>query len=440
MAAILDQITVGEKLVIVVDGDPSAAAGTAAEIGSLALLETGGSVGQNWIKVGAADTAWDLVVTATAGTGIKQGNYRRLAIYDTDASGFSVDDQIQQNSQDIDVIIEAQASRTAGITYQIPNPGDAIAAADFVLTEGAQTINGDKTFSNNVTIDGDLDVNGTLTSIDTVNTTIQDKLITLNKGGAAGSASASGIEFEENSVITGFMKTNAARDGFDLKAPNVAGTSNLIGTASDQTYNLPDENGRLVLQASVAAGVQNQIPSWSTDETLRNATGIGADSFTWDHTNSRFGVGTAAPTQKMHVAEGVVLFGTNTSVRHQNSADFRQEQDASATTDGSFSAHKTIAVPTDTVMLVKTYVTGRKTGGTGSGSVGDAGVYERTAAFKNVGGTVTRIRQQSDFTAEDINGWQTRIVQSGTNAVVEVRGDANNNVDWESTTVYQILD
>jgi len=437
MAAILDQITVGEKLILVVDGDPGAGAGTPAELNSMAMIEGTAGVFQ---KVGALDTQWDAFTTATSGANVKQGNYRRLAIYDTDASGFSVDDQIQQNGQDVDVIIEAMASRTAAITYTVPNPGDAIAAASFVLTEGVQTINGDKTFSNNVTINGDLDVNGTLTSIDTVNTTIQDKLITLNKGGAAASAGDSGIEFEENSVITGYFKTNAGRDGFLMKAPNVAGDSEFIGTAANQSYNLPDEDGRMVLQSAVASGVASQIPSWQTDETLRNPTGVGADALTWDFANQRLGVGLAAPSQKFHVASGNALFGASVNIFHQDQTDWRQEQDTASTTDGAFTALKTIAVPTDSVMLVKTYVTGRKTGGTGTGSVGDAGVYERTAAFKNVGGTVTRIRQQSDFTAEDITGFQVRQVASGTNAVIEVRGSANNNVSWEATTVYQILD
>jgi len=272
MAQVLDQITVGEKLILVVDGAPGASSGTPAEIGSYAMLENTG-VGTGWIKVGAADTAWDKVVTEQANTAVKQGNYRRLAIYDTDANGFSVDDQIQQNSQDIDIIIREQASRTAAITYTVPNPGNAIAAADFVLTEGVHTINGDKTFNENVTIEGNLDVNGTLTSIDTVNTEIKDKLITLNKGGTAASGGGSGIEFEEDGAITAYIKMSADRTGYDIKPSDKAGTSKIIGTVADQEYNLPDEDGRMVLQASVASGIVNQIPSWSSDEKLKNPKG-----------------------------------------------------------------------------------------------------------------------------------------------------------------------
>jgi hypothetical protein len=439
MAQVLDQITVGEKLILVVDGAPGAAAGTPAEVGSYAMLEDTG-VGSGWIKVGAADTAWDKIITEQANDAVKQGNYRRLAIYDTDTSGFSVDDQIQQNGNEIDVIIQEQASRTSAITYQIPNPGNTISAADFVLTEGVQTINGDKTFNENVVIEGNLDVNGTLTSIDTVNTTIQDKLVTLNKGGGVTSGGGSGLEFEEDSVITGFIKMSADRTGYDVKPSALAGTSKIIGTAANQEYNLPDEDGRLVLQASVAAGVVNQIPSWSSDEALRNPTGVGADSLAWDFSNQRLGLGLSAPTQKFHMAEGVALFGANTSIRHQKDSDFRQEQDALQTTDAAFQTLKTISIPNDSVVYIKSYVTGRKTGGTGAGNIGDGGVYERTAAFRNVGGVVTRIRRQSDFTGEDILGWQARHEESGTNVLLQVRGSANNNVDWEATTIIQILD
>jgi len=440
MATIENQITVGGKLILEVDSDPSAASGTPAPVGSEAMLEGGGPLGTNWIKVGPLDTAWDKVVTVSDNTMVDSGLFRRVAMYDTDPSGTHLNDILIQNGFDIDVIMEAQLTRSAAITYSIPNPGDAITSADFVLTEGIQTINGDKTFNENVTIQGNLDVNGTLTSIDTVNTTIKDALITLNKGGAVGSASNSGVEFEENSIITGFIKTNAARDGLLIKSPASTGVSEVIGTSADQTYNFPDEDGRMVLQSSVASGVVSQISSWKTDETLHNATGVGADSLTWDSSNQRLGVGTPSPTEKFHVAAGNALFGASVKIRHQDVSDFRQEQDATTTTNGTYTSVKTIAIPLDTVVIVKSFITGRKTGGTGNGTVGDAAVYERTAAFKNVGGTVSRIRQQADFTAEDVNSWSSRMVVSGGNASVEVRGSSNNNMSWESTTVFQILD
>lgn len=430
MAAVLDQVTVGEKVILVVDADPGAAAGTPAEIGSLAMLESGGA-GTLWQKIGAADTAWDMFTTATSGTNVKLGNYRRLAIYDTDANGYSVDDQIQQNSQDIDVIIAAQASRTVPLTYVLNNPGDAISTVDFIVSEGAQTKNGNMTFTNDVIINGDLDVNGTLTSIDTVNTTIKDKLVTLNKGGAASSGNDSGIEIEENSVITGYIKVNSARDGYLIQAPGVTGDSNFVGTTANQTYNMPDEDGRMVLQASTAAGVVGQLPYWSTDEKLANPTGTGADSLTWDSVNSRLGVGTATPTQQFHVVGTSLLAGDINHITADD--DVRECQGSVSTTDATLTTLKSLSIPTDSVVMIQAEIKGRKTGGAGSGAIGDGAAYVRTIAVKNVGGTVTVIKSQSDFTAEDINAFNCKFIVSGTSVNIQVQGSANNNVDWRGT-------
>lgn len=438
MAQILDIVTVGEKTIYNVDQDPSAGAGTAAEIGSVAILESGSSVGEAYLKVGAADTAWDKFSTVTSNDNVKQGNFRRLAIYDTDANGFSVDDQIDQNGNLIDVIIEAQPSRSASMTYQIPNPGNGISDADFVLTEGAQTINGDKTFNDNVTVNGNLDVNGTLTSIDTTNTTITDKLITLNKGGAVASGADSGIEFEEDGVITAYIKVNGNRDGYLMQAPGVAGDSNFLGTAGNQNYNLPDEDGRLVLQASGAAGVIQQLPYWATDERLANPTGVAGNSLTWDAGNERLGVGTAAPAEKFHVANGNALFQGDRI--HRVEDDVRYSQTTGTTTDATFTSIKSISVPNDSIVMIEARVKARKTGGTGAGSVGDGACYVRTIAVKNIGGTVSLVRRQSDFTAEDILGFNCQLAISGTNVQLQVKGSANNNVAWQATTKTEVLD
>ena len=230
---------------------------------------------------------------------------------------------------------------------------------------------------------------------------------------------------------------NAARTGYLLKGSGVAGESNLVGTAANQTYNLPDEDGRFIIQQASAAGVVGQIPFFATDERITNPTGVGANSLTWDSGNQRFGVGTSAPSQKLDIV-GISRF--EGGIRQQENTDFRQEQDVLQTTDGSFTALKSIPIPLNTVVLVKTMVTGRKSAGTGSGTIGDAAVYERTAAFKNVGGTVTRVGRQSDFTAEDVNTWQTRIEASGTNAIIEVRGSTDDTLEWEATTRIQIID
>jgi len=65
MANITGLITINGKQVLEVDSDPSSGLGTSASVGSLALLESGGS-GSLYVKIGASDTAWQLLSTSTA--------------------------------------------------------------------------------------------------------------------------------------------------------------------------------------------------------------------------------------------------------------------------------------------------------------------------------------------------------------------------------------
>ena len=62
MANITGQITVNNKVILEVDADPAAGAGTEANMGSLACFDSG-SAGSVYIKTGAADTAWSEIDT-----------------------------------------------------------------------------------------------------------------------------------------------------------------------------------------------------------------------------------------------------------------------------------------------------------------------------------------------------------------------------------------
>lgn len=64
---------------------------------------------------------------------------------------------------------------------------------------------------------------------------VKDPLVTINKGGGVGSAANSGIELEENSVITGYVETSADRNSWNLKAPNSAGIATITPGAGGIT-------------------------------------------------------------------------------------------------------------------------------------------------------------------------------------------------------------
>lgn len=310
MATQTGLLTVNSKDIKEVSTDPSSGAGTAAtDLGSIALVNDSG-VGQAFIKTGSADTAWDRIVTANDGTFIAPGTFLRLPIFDTDPTGAHLSDTALQNSQQMHVAIAPQASRSADITYQIPNPGDAVTAADFVLTEGAQTINGNKTFGNDVIVQGILTVNGTLTYVNSTNLEVTDKLITLNKGGATASASGVGFEIEENALITGYFKTTADRNGYAFQAPNVASafTLDFSSLSAARTVKAANASGTMVLRPNATTQVAGQVTYWSDANNVTSSS-----SLFWDTANGRLGIGTNAPSVELHVVGSARITGLSTA-------------------------------------------------------------------------------------------------------------------------------
>ena len=77
---------------------------------------------------------------------------------------------------------------------------------------------------------------------------VLDKLITLNYGGAVASGTGVGFEIEENNVITGYLKTNASRNGYELLTPAIAykATLSLASLTADRVHTLPNVAGTLI--------------------------------------------------------------------------------------------------------------------------------------------------------------------------------------------------
>lgn len=602
MANIIGRLTNNEVEVLQVDAAPGAGAGTSAPIGTVASFNSG-SVGTAYLKVSALDTGWDQLNTSGVSGGVLTGTAGRLPVYPS--TGNQVDDEYVQNGNIMVVSHVSQPARSVAITYSVPNPGNAIASADFVLTEGGQIINGSKTFGNDVTVNGDLTVNGTLTTINSTVTEIADPTILLNNGGGAASAGGAGIEIEESASVTAFMTVAAARNGWTFKAPTNAFNATLLTTslAANRSYTLPDLSGTFAL-GSAAAG---QVAYWSGTNLL-----AGNANFFWDNTNTRLGIGNGAPTVALHVTGaaritglvgpapvrsdangnllngtivltaatdvsgvlpvanggtnsgtalannrimvssggaiveaaaltngqlligstsaapvaanitqtgtlgvvitngagsisldtvqdirtsaspvfvnatlsgktiGSVLFagtggliqqdnanlffddtnnrlgiGNNTPARQldvtgssvyrgsirytdagASNANWEIFQAQTTTTDATATTLQSITVPTDSVMFIRAKIVGRRTGGS-AGAAGDSAVYERSARYKNVGGTVTINQLQSDYTSEDQLLWNGTMDVSGTSARLRVTGAANNNITW--TVTYEVI-
>jgi len=103
------------------------------------------------------------------------------------------------------------------------------------------------------------------------------------------------------------------------------------------------------------------------------------------------------------------------------------------TTDAVATQITSIATTTDSVTELHITFLARKTGGAGSGSVGDSGTYVRLVKVDNASDVLTIAFPIDEGTDEDNVAWDISFASSGANLLVRVQGDANNNVSWKAT-------
>jgi hypothetical protein len=128
---------------------------------------------------------------------------------------------------------------------------------DVVASGGTDTLNIGTSNADVINIGwsgAQVNIIGTLLYENVTNLTVTDKLITLNKGGASSSAVSTGFEIEEGGTITGYFATNGSRNGFDMKAPAIAGVASfsLAGLTASRIFTLPDVAGTLAVMSAVA--------------------------------------------------------------------------------------------------------------------------------------------------------------------------------------------
>lgn len=209
-----------------------------------------------------------------------------------------------------------------------------------------QSFAGVKTFSSVVKADGGLDVTATggtdtlsigVTNADVINignsgatvnvqgTTfyqnvtnlqVSDKLITVNKGGSAASGTGSGIEIEENSVITGYASTSSNRNSWELKAPNTAGIAVITPGASGITL---DQSSHNPVTIGTANGLSLATQALSLTVASAGVTGAlsGTDWSTFNNKQAALTIGnlTDAGTDGIVVTGGTgAVIGSGTSI------------------------------------------------------------------------------------------------------------------------------
>lgn len=173
-------------------------------------------------------------------------------------------------SSGVNALTINSGTSAAARTYLIPDVG---ASSNFLMTEGTQTVNGQKTFTTTqsftaatgisvttranvanlilnsssldvtATVGTDIlnigalnadvinignpasvvNIQGTVNNVQTTNLNVTDSLITINDGGPASSGGGSGFEVEEAGVATGYVKVSSDRNKWSFKAPAKAG-------------------------------------------------------------------------------------------------------------------------------------------------------------------------------------------------------------------------
>jgi hypothetical protein len=138
--------------------------------------------------------------------------------------------------------------------------------SDAAYKSQPNTFTGNNTFNNSTTLNAGVVINGVTTTINTTNLNIADSLITLNSGGGGASGSNSGISIEELGVSVAYLKTNASRTGWELKAPATAGIITLIPTATSVSLTMPTSTGTLALISDLPS-LTNYV-TLNTDQTI----------------------------------------------------------------------------------------------------------------------------------------------------------------------------
>ena len=95
----------------------------------------------------------------------------------------------------------------------------------FVDLTSAQSVAGNKTFSNNVVVSGNLTVNGTTTTLNTTNSVVKDALIELGNGTSGSPANDAGLVIERGSSDNAFIGWDESVNKFAIGTGTFTGAS-----------------------------------------------------------------------------------------------------------------------------------------------------------------------------------------------------------------------
>lgn len=146
-----------------------------------------------------------------------------------------------------------------------------------------------------------VNIQGTVITENTNTLNVTDPIFTLNSGGSAGSASSSGMEVEENALITGYVKTSADRASWTFLAPATAGIVTVTPGAGGFTLNQGSHNP-VTLGTANGLSLSTQVLSLA----LASTSTTGALSSTdWNTFNNKQPAGTYVTSLTVTTANGI---------------------------------------------------------------------------------------------------------------------------------------
>lgn len=189
--------------------------------------------------VGEGGTTWGPPVNTEADLPPVGVDGEARVVRDTDAIYVYDDPTSQWIRQDFSVSTFSAAGNADGLSLSDNDKGNNVTEQLLVMhpatstqpggvSIAAQNFAGNKTFDNDVVVTGDFTVNGTTTTINTVNLTVEDNNITINFGGIDATAEDAGLTVERVGADGAFLYEDALASKFKL---GIAGSESEIITA-----------------------------------------------------------------------------------------------------------------------------------------------------------------------------------------------------------------
>lgn len=182
--------------------------------------------------------------------------------------------------------VTSVAGRQGAITLTKSDITDFSESA-YVHTTGAETINGNKTFGNNVTITGDLTVNGTVTHVNSTTVDIADNIIQLASGQTGTPTADVGIEAVRGSSTNMRLIWKEAQTKWGVEVAGGSFTAFSLEGHTHTASQITDFSTAADARISAAVGVSVQ----AHDADLDGLAGLSSNGFV-----KRTGAGTFTAT------------------------------------------------------------------------------------------------------------------------------------------------